>query len=57
MRGFDVLRELGYELVVSPYHDKDINADGSKNHVTMFYCKGGRNVDNIHLELKRISQK
>jgi hypothetical protein len=40
----DVLRELGYKLVVSPYHDKDINADGSKKkphyHVLL---QGGRN--------------
>lgn len=26
----NVFRDLGHKLVVSPYHDKDVNADGSK---------------------------
>ena len=40
----DVFRDLGHKLVVSPYHDKDINADGSKKkphyHILL---QGGRN--------------
>lgn len=40
----DVFRDMGYKLVVSPYHDKDINADGSKKkphyHILL---QGGRN--------------
>lgn len=40
----DVFRDLGHKLVVSPYHDKDVNPDGSKKkphyHVLL---QGGRN--------------
>lgn len=40
----DVFRDLGHKLVVSPYHDKDVNADGSKKkphyHILL---QGGRN--------------
>lgn len=39
----DVLKNMGHKLVVSPYHDKDVNPDGSKKkphyHVLM---QGGR---------------
>ena len=40
----DVFRDLGHKLIVSPYHDKDLNADGSKKkphyHILL---QGGRN--------------
>ncbi len=33
----DAFHNLGHKLVVSPYHDKDVNPDGSrKNRIIIF---------------------
>lgn len=50
----DILQETGCQFAISPYHDKDINADGSpkKPHYHIIVCYDGPTSYNV---IKRIS--